>query len=56
MGFGRVNGAWTLCAVRQVHERYLSNEKDVFWPFMNLEKAYDMTDQHGMLLIQNVWS
>ena len=31
MGLGRVENAWTKC---------LANEKDVFWPFMDLEKAY----------------
>ena len=28
-------------AVRHVREKYLANGKDVFWAFMNLEKAYD---------------
>ena len=28
-------------AVRQVCEKYLANGKDVFWAFINLEKAYD---------------
>ena len=28
-------------AVRQVCEKYLANGKDVFWAFMDLEKAYD---------------
>ena len=27
-------------AVRQVCEKYLANGKDVFWAFMDLEKAY----------------
>ena len=35
-------------AVRQVCEKYLANGKDVFWAFMDLEKAYDTIDQHGM--------
>ena len=35
-------------AVRQVCEKYLANGKDVFWPFMDLEKAYDTIGQHGM--------
>ena len=34
-------------AVRQVFEKYLANRKDVFWAFMDLEKAYDATDRHG---------
>ena len=36
-------------AIRQVCEKYLANGKDVFWAFMDLEKAYDMIDRHGML-------
>ena len=35
-------------AVRQVCEKYLSNGKDVFWAFMDLEKVYDTIDRHGM--------
>ena len=31
-------------AVRQVCEKYLTNWKDVFWAFMDLEKAYDIID------------
>ena len=32
-------------AVRQVCEKYLANGKDVFWAFLDLEKAYH---RHGM--------
>ena len=32
-------------AVRQVCEKYLANGKDVFWAFMDLEKAYDTIDR-----------
>ena len=35
-------------AVRQVCEKYLTNGKDVFLAFMDLEKAYDTIDLHGM--------
>ena len=35
-------------AVRQVCEKYLANGKDVFWAFMDLEKAYYTIDRHGM--------
>ena len=35
-------------AVRQVCERYLANGKDVLWAFMDLERAYDTIDRHGM--------
>ena len=31
-------------AVRQVGEKHLANGKDVFWAFMDLEKAYDSID------------
>ena len=32
-------------AVRQVCKKYLAHGKDVFWVFMDLEKAYDMIDR-----------
>ena len=35
-------------AVRQVSEKNLTNGKDVFWAFMDLEKAYDTIGRHGM--------
>ena len=35
-------------AVRQVCNKYLVNGKDVFYAFMDLEKAYDTIDRHGM--------
>ena len=35
-------------AVRRVCEKYLANGKDVFWAFMDLEKAYHTIDRHGM--------
>ena len=35
-------------AVRQQCEKYPANGKDVFWAFMDLEKAYDTIDRHGM--------
>ena len=35
-------------AVRQICEKYLANGKDVFWAFMDLEKAYDTMDRHCM--------
>ena len=37
-----------MLAVRNVCEKYLANWKYVFWAFMDLEKAYDTIDQHGM--------
>ena len=42
-------------AVRQVCEKYLTNEKDVLWAFMDLEKAYDTIDRHGMWQILRVY-
>ena len=34
-------------AIRQVCQKYLENGKDIFWAFMDLEKAYDTIDRHG---------
>ena len=41
--------------VRQVCEKYLANGKDVFWAFMDLEKAYDTIDRHGMWQMLKVY-
>ena len=35
-------------AIRQACEKYLAIGKDVFRAFMDLEKAYDTIDRHGM--------
>jgi len=35
-------------AVRQVCEKYLAKGKDVFWAFMDLEKAYDRVDREAL--------
>ena len=35
-------------AVRQVFENCIINGKDVFCAFMDLEKAYDTIDRHGI--------
>ena len=35
-------------AVRQVCQKYPANGKDVLWAFMDLGKAYDTIDRHGM--------
>ena len=43
-------------AVRQVCVKYLTNGKDVFWAFMDLEKAYDTIDRHGMWQILRVYA
>ena len=42
-------------AVRQVCEKYLGNGKDVFWAFMDLEKASDTIDRHGMWQMLKVY-
>ena len=42
-------------AVRQVCEKYLANRKDVFWAFMDLEKAYDTIDRQGMWQMLRVY-
>ena len=36
-------------------EKCLANVKDVFWLFMDLEKAYDTIDQHYMWHMQRVY-
>ena len=35
-------------AERQVCEKCLANRKDIFWAFMDMDKAYDTIDRHGM--------
>ena len=42
-------------AVRQVCEKYKANGKDVFWAFMDLEKAYDTIDRQGMWQMLRVY-
>ena len=42
-------------AVRQLCEKYLANWKYVFWVFMDLEKAYDTIDRHGMRQMLRVY-
>ena len=42
-------------AVRQVCENHLANGKDVFWAFMDLKKAYDTVDRHGMWQMLRVY-
>ena len=42
-------------AVRQACEKYLANGKDVFWAFMDLEKAYDTIDRLGMWQMLKVY-
>ena len=42
-------------AERQVCEKCLANGKDVFCAHMDLEKAYDMIDRHGMWQMLRVY-
>ena len=42
-------------AVRHECEKYLANGNDVFWAFMDLEKAYDTIDRHGMWQMLRVY-
>ena len=42
-------------SVRQVCEKYLINGKDVFCAFVDLEKAYDTIDRHGMWQMLRVY-
>ena len=42
-------------AVIQLCEKYPANGKDVFWAFMDLEKAYDAIDRHGMWQMLRVY-
>ena len=37
-----------LHAVRQLFEKFLGKEKDLFWFFMDLEKAYDRVDRDAL--------
>ena len=51
-------GRWgmdQMFAVRQSCEKYVANGRDVFWAFMDLEKAYDTIDWHGMWQILRVY-
>ena len=34
-------------AIKKVCEKYLTNVKDVFWAFVDFEKAYDTINRHG---------
>ena len=48
-GFRRGRGCVDqVFVVRQVCEKYLAKGKDVFWAFMDLEKAYDRVDREAL--------
>ena len=42
-------------AVRQVCKKYLANGKYILWAIMDLEKAYDTIDRHGMWQMLRVY-
>ncbi len=41
--------------VRQVCEKYLAKGKDVFWTYMDLEKAYDRIDRKGLWTVLGLY-
>ena len=48
-GFRRGRGCMDqVFVVRQVCEKYIANAKNVFWAFMDLEKAYDRIDRKAV--------
>ena len=51
----RIEDAWTKCLPYGRCEKYLANGKDVFWAFMDLEKAYDTIDRHGIWQMLTVY-
>ncbi len=42
-------------AVRQVCEKYLAKGKEVFWVFMDLEKAFDRIDGEGLWTVLSLY-
>ena len=57
MGLGRVGRGCMdqAFAVRQMCKNYLTNLKDVFWAFMELETTKDTIDQHRMWQMLRVY-
>ena len=48
-GFRRGRGCTDqVFVVRQISEKYLAKGKDVYFAFMDLEKAYDRVDRDAM--------
>ena len=41
--------------ISYVSQKYLANGKDVFWAFMDLEKAYDTINRHVMWQMLRVY-
>ena len=55
-GFRRGRGCVDqVFAVRQVCEKYLGRNKEVFWAFMDLEKAYDRIDREGLWAVLRMY-
>ncbi len=55
-GFRRGKGCVDqIFAVRQVCQKYLAKSKEVFWAFMDLEKAYERTDREGLWTVLRLY-
>ncbi len=55
-GFRRGRGCVDqIFAVRQVCEKYLAKGKEVFWAFMDLEKAYGRIDREGLWTVLRLY-
>ena len=48
-GFRRGRGCTQTFVVRQICEKYLGKGKDVYFAFLDLEKAHDRVDRDAML-------
>ncbi len=55
-GFRRGRGCMgQIFVVRQVCEKYLTKCKDVYWAFMDLEKAYDRIDREALWTVLRLY-
>ena len=55
-GFRRGRGCVDqVFAMRQVCEKYLDKGKDVYWAFMDLEKAYDRVDREALWKVMGMY-
>ncbi len=41
--------------VRQVCEKYLRKGEEVFWPFIDLEKAHDRVDREALWSVLQIY-
>ncbi len=56
-GFRRGRGCMDqIFALRQVCKKYLAKGKEVFWAFMDLEKARDRIDREGLWIVLRLWA